>query len=313
MRRMLLLFAMLVGMPALAGMGMGGGGWSGGLPSTIRPGTVITSTLQTATLTFTGNPAAGIAWLSGASVFYQSGVDGYTIIRGVQADSSTAIGTYINTTTAYSTAGSKLVVVANGGTTKFSIAYDGSTCVACTTASFPLDVTGNARFTGTLRIDTAGGVNVNSTTGSYSVNGSGVLIVSSGETRIRGNATNGATAFGVRVIQGSALSTDGAKPFAVYQDNASTEIWSLEKSGVMVMRTGADGACGTSSAMSTGTATVSTTAVEAGDRIFLTHAGSGTAATFGALSVGTITADTSFVINSASATDNDTVNWCITR
>ena len=60
-----------------------------------------------------------------------------------------------------------------------------------------------------------------------------------------------------------------------------------------------------------GTITVSNTIVRAGSLIFLTHAGSGTAANFGTLYLGTITASTSFIIKSTNASDNDVVNWWI--
>jgi hypothetical protein len=58
-----------------------------------------------------------------------------------------------------------------------------------------------------------------------------------------------------------------------------------------------------------GTVTVSTTAVTANSRIFLTIAVAG--GVLGILSVGTLTAATSFVINSSSASDTSTVNWLI--
>lgn len=59
--------------------------------------------------------------------------------------------------------------------------------------------------------------------------------------------------------------------------------------------------------LAAGTATVSTTEVQASDRIHLTRTVTG--GTVGHLSVGTITAGTSFVINSSSATDTSTIFW----
>ena len=73
--------------------------------------------------------------------------------------------------------------------------------------------------------------------------------------------------------------------------------------------TGSNASVGVSGAMTAGTITISTTAVTASSRIFLTHATLG--GTQGILSVGTIVAATSFVINSSSATDTGTVNWWI--
>lgn len=73
--------------------------------------------------------------------------------------------------------------------------------------------------------------------------------------------------------------------------------------------TGANASIGVSGAMTAGTITISTTAVTASSKIFLTHASVG--GTVGTLSVGTITAGTSFVINSSNNADTSTVNWWI--
>ncbi len=73
--------------------------------------------------------------------------------------------------------------------------------------------------------------------------------------------------------------------------------------------TGSNASVGVSGAMTAGTITISTTAVTADSKIFLTHATIG--GTAGVLSVGTITAGTSFVINSTSGTDTGTINWWI--
>lgn len=77
----------------------------------------------------------------------------------------------------------------------------------------------------------------------------------------------------------------------------------------LTIATGANASIGVSGAMTAGTITISTTAVTADSKIFLTHAT--VAGTQGILSVGTIVAGTSFVINSSSATDTSTVNWWI--
>lgn len=73
--------------------------------------------------------------------------------------------------------------------------------------------------------------------------------------------------------------------------------------------TGTNASIGVSGAMTAGTITISTTAVTASSKIFLTYANVG--GTQGFLSVGTITAGTSFVINSSSSSDTSTVNWWI--
>ena len=73
--------------------------------------------------------------------------------------------------------------------------------------------------------------------------------------------------------------------------------------------TGSNQTMGTSGALSSGTVTVSTTAVLTGSKIFLTRAVAG--GTLGNLSVGTITNATSFTITSSSSSDTSTVNWLI--
>lgn len=73
--------------------------------------------------------------------------------------------------------------------------------------------------------------------------------------------------------------------------------------------TGANASVGTSGALSTGAVTVTTTAVTAGSKIFLTRAVA--SGTLGNLSVGTITAGTSFTITSDNNADTSTVNWLI--
>lgn len=60
--------------------------------------------------------------------------------------------------------------------------------------------------------------------------------------------------------------------------------------------------------LGSGTATVSTSAVTAGSRIFLTYT---TFSNPGILRVGTITAGTSFIINSNNLSDGSAVNWLI--
>lgn len=72
---------------------------------------------------------------------------------------------------------------------------------------------------------------------------------------------------------------------------------------------GTNAKMGITGAMTAGTITVATTAVNANSRIFLTAQNTG--GTPGALRVSTITAGTSFVITSTSASDTSTVAWFI--
>lgn len=72
--------------------------------------------------------------------------------------------------------------------------------------------------------------------------------------------------------------------------------------------TGAAGITGTAT-LSSGTATVSTTAVTTNSKIFLTWNGAGTLT--GILHADTIVAATSFVITSSGGSDSAQINWLI--
>jgi hypothetical protein len=75
--------------------------------------------------------------------------------------------------------------------------------------------------------------------------------------------------------------------------------------------TGANASIGTSVAMTAGSVTISTTAVTASSKIFLTvNTPGGTQGTLSAPTA-SIVAATSFVINSSNAADTSTVNWLI--
>jgi hypothetical protein len=160
----------------------------------------------------------------------------------------------------------------------------------------------------------------NSNPGSTTVgNDAGILFYNS-------NATNGGRAYiqqyanslqfftnttetmrlfnGGRLYVGTSPSDDGVNTLQV---NGSM---SLKTAGNKInIATGTNASIGTSAAMVAGTITISTTAVTASSKIFLTNAAP--AGTIGVLSVGTIVAGTSFVINSSSALDTSTVNWFI--
>lgn len=77
----------------------------------------------------------------------------------------------------------------------------------------------------------------------------------------------------------------------------------------LVIKTGANASIGTSSALSSGSVAVATTAVDASSIIILSRATAG--GTPGFLSVGAINPGTSFAIISSGASDTSTVNWWI--
>lgn len=133
-----------------------------------------------------------------------------------------------------------------------------------------------------------------------------------GRTYVYGRQASSGTAQGVVIAHATGLTHVGAELLTVYRDNVSTKVLGVSKDGKFVTSTGAAGTTGTATLVA-GTVTVSTTAIEAGDKIFLTRNTPG--GTVGHLSapVASITAATSFVINSDNAGDTSTVNWWIVK
>lgn len=130
---------------------------------------------------------------------------------------------------------------------------------------------------------------------------------------VRGNSSNGASGIGVKFGNFLSFTTVGSKIAAFYSDNLSTEKLAVSKDGKLVYpSSGAADVRGTATLVG-GTVTVNTTAVEAGDLIFVSRNTAG--GTVGHLNAptSTITAATSFVINSSSGTDTSTVNWWIVK
>lgn len=75
-------------------------------------------------------------------------------------------------------------------------------------------------------------------------------------------------------------------------------------------KTGSNAAIGTGT-LSSGTVTISTTAVTSSSFIFVTDTTTGSLVNVGSLTVGTVTNGTSFVVNSTNALDASTFNWFI--
>lgn len=85
----------------------------------------------------------------------------------------------------------------------------------------------------------------------------------------------------------------------------------LEAAGNKILiATGTNASVGTATLVG-GTVTVSTTAVTASSKIFLTDVTTGSLTNIGTPTVGTITAGTSFVINSSNVLDTSNINWFI--
>lgn len=106
-----------------------------------------------------------------------------------------------------------------------------------------------------------------------------------------GNATGGTSITGNTTLAGNlSLTTAGNK---------------------ISIATGTNASIGTSAAMTAGTITISTTAVTASSKIFLTPNTPGGTAGILSAPTASIVAGTSFVINSSNNADTSTVNWWI--
>lgn len=129
--------------------------------------------------------------------------------------------------------------------------------------------------------------------------------------------TNGTQTFDLFRIQGTGGMSWGsgtaARDVNLYRGGVgllqtdNSMVFNVAGNGIKIAE-GSNAKMGTST-LSGGTVTVSTTAVTANSRIFLTAQTSGAAP--GALRVSAITAGTSFVITSTSGTDTSSVAWLI--
>lgn len=174
------------------------------------------------------------------------------------------------------------------------------------------------------QIDTAGGTTPVNCGYISNVTSSGATVTAGAFFRI-GTANNQAFFDTLPTVSAGLIATNGntTSPSLIIQDNTTTSFSVADGGdtnvaiGQLLISTAGKGLSvkeGSNAKMgqatlSTGTVTVSTTAVTTNSRIFLTTGVAG--GTLGVLSVGTITNGTSFVINSSSPADSSTVNWII--
>lgn len=189
---------------------------------------------------------------------------------------SFANGTFVSTTGAVvvkSTSSNSLAVGPNG-TTNPALKVDSSTASAAT----GLSITAAAAAGGLAVAVISSGSNENLTINAKGTGTIGIGSVSTGAITLGQNTT---------ITGNLTLGTAGNK---------------------LSITTGTNASAGTGT-LSSGTATINTTAVTASSLIFLTDTSNG--ANLGTLSVGTKTAGTSFVVNSSNALDAATFNWLI--
>ncbi len=119
---------------------------------------------------------------------------------------------------------------------------------------------------------------------------------------------NGSSTDAMRLSSGGNLNVGGGNVDATDKLEVTGNLALITAGNKIKITTGTNASVG-SSVLVAGTVTVSTTAVTASSKIFITRGITG--GTVGELSIGTITAGTSFVINSVSSSETSTVNWWI--
>jgi len=202
-------------------------------------------------------------------------------------------------TTGINTSGAGVTTINTGGTGALNLG----------------NATGNTAVTGSLSTTTSLSATTTVTAGTGITATTGNIAASAGNVSASGTVTGGT---GVVATTGNVSATAGAVNAGTSMTATLGNITATNGNLVMgtlgnklVIPAGTNASIGTSVAMTTGSVTISTTAVTAASKIFLTRNTVG--GTLGNLSVpsASIVANTSFVINSDSGTDTSTVNWLI--
>lgn len=172
-----------------------------------------------------------------------------------------------------------------------------------TTLSLPAAITAPGSLTTTTSLSATttitSGTGITATTGGVTASAGNIVATLGNIT-----ATAGSVSAGTTITAGTSMT---ATLGAITATNGNLVLGTAGNK--LSIATGANASVGTSVAMTAGTVTISTTAVTASSKIFLTANTPG--GTQGTLSAPTasIVAGTSFVINSSSNTDTSTVNW----
>lgn len=267
--------------------------WLGGNPS------ANTQTLRV----FSGAPSGGTQTVGFFTGNATGGTQSFNLLTGTRAGtvnigtgaaahtlnlgSSTALVGFFGATAATKTGNTNDIkdslvsygLVTDGGATPLNLDSGALTCGALTAVG-TININSSGAAVTTIGTGGTGATNIGNATGNTAVTGS-----------LTASTTLTATLGAITATNGNlVLNTAGNK---------------------VSIATGANASIGTSEAMTAGSVTISTTAVTASSKIFLTANTPG--GTQGELSAPTasIVAGTSFVINSSSNTDTSTVNWWI--
>jgi len=306
---------------------------------------VITSSVAASVNALQMNEGAILALNTGGTSFIRGDATSHGIVAySNAADGSSAVGYQFNTSNTLANSSAKLMSVANGSTEVASFGLTGlnlsHTAPTITTANstsvglqinvaaasgqnaFLINQTTTRSAASVFKIQSAGnGVPLNltdngvltisaSVVANAAVLGGAALATSGNNTLdISGNKSDGSSAIAVQIRSNNSYTNATAKILSI--QNLGTEKIAVNLNGKFVYPSSGSADVRGTATLSSGTVTVSTTAVKTGDHIFLSHAGTGTAANFGILYSSSIVDATSFVITSTNNSDNDTVNWWI--
>lgn len=306
--------ALLVASLAFAQAEPAGSGGSGTV-------TNVTGTSPIAVATGTSTPVVSYDGTK-LAVTVASGSEGITLLQGARLSLMGASGTrYLSDN------GTQLLLTGPVLTTG-ALTIAGA-LAGVTTGAFSDTITSTA-LTGTNALTVATGARIGTASQYLIYNAAGVQMpasivfyadnirsVGANMTRLYSSVANGGSAVAVALDTSVTQTTVGSKLVSIR--NNTTEVACFMKDGKLCFATGAAAVAGTATLVS-GTVTVSTTAIEAGDKVFLTRNTPGGTLGIGLTApVASISAATSFVINSVDAagsvltTDTSTVNWWIIK
>lgn len=313
---------------------------AGGL--TVSSGTSALQALTATTGVFSSTLQAGgtlTVTTGGASITSAANTVNTTHVGGGLTGSNTS--STLSITETWNTSGAPvgiLYAVTNTASSASSLLMDLRSGSGGATSRFSVTVAGNVTTGGSLSVGTSIGVGTGitvgttvtvATAGSFLVSGRGGWSASADGTFLFTNsAANGITRLmlGLTTTSGSAIAVSGTTVSFTLGDgtgNATVNTGTLgvtgtvTASGDLVLSTigktisikgGSNAKIGTGTLVA-GAATISTTAVTANSRIFLTDTGGGV--NIGAIYVSTITAGTSFVVTSLNVLDTSSFNWWI--
>lgn len=150
------------------------------------------------------------------------------VIQSQVSDGATAVLFQVDSYNPLNTSGAKIASFKQGGVEKFSIDKDGSPkFTTWTPVGIPVIATSEVRIG-------AGG--------DQTIRCGSIVNIGASPVSLRGNAADGATAYGVRFGCSQVLATTGARIAGFFSDTFTTERFAVGAQGELVMKSGSGGA-----------------------------------------------------------------------